>query len=160
MPLFDFIARVPLLDLVPEEGAADGGGDGATSFKGMDGIVSEGSAGKCESMRGELEGTERRLAERADWLDRYMSLRVAVLARDGRGGGEVIPEGFLDRFGCWGGDPGMAEGEATAAKGSWSTRVDGGVEGRECLRERGGGFWRELRTRAGLEGGGGAGLVG
>ena len=48
-PLFDFIARVPLLDLVPEEGAADGGGDGATS---MDGIVSEGSAGKCESMRG------------------------------------------------------------------------------------------------------------
>ena len=38
-PLFDFIARVPLLDLVPEKGAADGGGDRATS---MDGIVSEG----------------------------------------------------------------------------------------------------------------------
>lgn len=97
-----------------------------------------------------------------------MSVRVAVLARDGRGGGGVIPEGFLDEFEyCWGAEPGVAEGEA--AKGSCSTRVDGGVEGRECLRARGGGFWSELRTRVGLSprgfdlrlvGGGGAGLVG
>ena len=48
----------------------------------------------------------------------------------------------------------MAEGETTAAKGSWSTRVDSGVEGRACLREWGASFWSELRTRAGLEGAG------
>jgi len=94
-----------------------------------------------------------------------MSVRVAVLARDGRGGGEVIPEG-MDKFACRGAEPGMAEGEA--ANGSCSTRVDGGVDGRECLRARGGGFWSELRTRGGVPlegdlravGGGGAALVG
>lgn len=46
MPFFDFVARVPLLDLVPVDGTADAGGEGATSLEGMDGIVSEGSAVK------------------------------------------------------------------------------------------------------------------
>ena len=48
----------------------------------------------------------------------------------------------------------MAEGETTAAKGSWLTRVDSGMEERACLWERGVSFWRELWTRAGLEGAG------
>jgi len=45
MPFFDFVARVPLLDLVPVDGTVDAG-EGATSFEGMDGIASEGSAVK------------------------------------------------------------------------------------------------------------------
>lgn len=60
---------------------------------------------------------------------------------------------------------------AEAANGSWSARVVGGAEERLCLRARGGGFWRELRTlseegvfdlKAGGGGGGGGGacLVG
>lgn len=103
-----------------------------------------------------------------------MSFKVAVLAREGRGGGDAIPDCFKEVID--GGeelDMDVAVGK-TAAKGSWSTprTVDGGVEGRECLRARGGGFWRELRARGVLPstwdafalraatGGGGAGLDG
>ena len=65
-------------------------------------------------------------------------MRVAVLALDGRGGGEVVVMGWSLR------------------KGSRSTAL----EGLRC----GGGFWRELRTREGvpvafLGGPGGGGAV-
>lgn len=102
-----------------------------------------------------------------------MSFSVAVLAREGRGGGDAIPDCLREVIDGEELDTAVA-GAKTAAKGSWSTPrpVDGGVEGRECLRARGGGFWRELRTRGGLAstwdafalraatGGGGAGLDG
>ena len=80
-----------------------------------------------------------------------MSVRLAVLARDGRGGGgEVVVMGGLSLR--------LLEREG-AAKGSRST---GCVV---CLR--GGGFWSELRTLGGVPdeflasgGGGGACLEG
>lgn len=123
MPFFDLSATVPLRDLVPVEAGGRGSAEGRVS-----------SAAKGRSRGVGVAGTERRLA----WGVGKMSLRVAVLAREGRGGGATMEE------------------EEASAKGSW-------VEERLCLRVRGGGFWRELRTGVfdlKVGGGGGACLVG
>lgn len=155
MPFFDLVARVPLRDLVPEEML--GGALARTSAEAREGNESWGSGDKGWSSGVTVAGTERRLVAGVE-EDGKMSLRVAVLARDGRGGGEVIWEDL----------------ERDGANGSWSTREGGGVEEeRECLRARGGGFWSELRTLCGggedesmgvfdlnEGGGGGACLVG
>lgn len=72
-----------------------------------------------------------------------ISVRLAVLARDGRGGmGE--PFAIPDCLEVSRRERGLA------AKGSCS-RMEGEAAARLCLRE---GFWRELRTRgeAGAEG--------
>lgn len=77
-----------------------------------------------------------------------MSFRLAVLAREGRGGGDVpvaIDPDFCDFRCCVRG-----LSFAFAAKGSCSTiRGDGDTDVRLCLRARGFGFWRELRILAG-----------
>lgn len=155
MPFFDLVARVPLRDLVPEEML--GGALERASPEEREGRDSWGSAVKGRSSGVTVTGTERRLVAGAEVFGKR-SLRVAVLAREGRGGGEAMG-GDLARDGF--------EGEA-AANGSWSPRGGGGVdEERLCLRERGGGFWSELRTLAAEGvfdlkegGGGGACLVG
>lgn len=80
------------------------------------------------------------------------SFSVAVLAREGRGGGEEGGANPLDLF--------MVGTEsvlcALAAKGSCSgmraVTVDEVPEDRLCLRARGLGFWSELRTRVGEAG--------
>ena len=72
-----------------------------------------------------------------------MSFRLAVLAREGRGGGDVlvaIGPDFCD-FKCWG------LSLTLAAKGSCSM-IRGDVK--LCLRARGFGFWRELRILGGV----------
>lgn len=78
-----------------------------------------------------------------------MSFSVAVLAREGRGGGDVPVFAPLDLF--------IAGTEsvicALAAKGSCSGTRAVAVEVTEdrlCFRARGFGFWSELRTRGGV----------
>lgn len=99
---------------------------------------------------GAAAGEERRRAARALGAGN-MSFKVAVLAREGRGGGDVV---FAIPFlltTC----PKESIEAALAAKGSCSViRAVGVTDVRLCLRFRGLGFWRELRTRGGLEGGG------
>jgi hypothetical protein len=77
-----------------------------------------------------------------------MSFRLAVLAREGRGGGDVLADidpDFCDFRCCVRG-----LSFAFAAKGSCSTiRGDGDTDVRLFLRARGFGFWRELRVLAG-----------
>lgn len=146
MPFFDFVARVALRDLVPA-GMGVVVVVGRTSTEERAGRVSAGSDEKGMSWWD--TGTERRLASRGGSVGKR-SFRVAVLAREGRGGGEDIVDDFEWREGF--------EADA-AANGSRSTRVVG--DARLSLRARGGGFWRELRTfwEAG-RGEGGACLVG
>lgn len=147
MPFFDFATTVPLRDLVPEE-KVEGG---RASVEDMEGKASSVAKGRSSEVMG--AGTERRLVAGEEDEEGKMSLSVAVLAREGRGGG--------------GGETMVVV--AAAANGSLSTRAGGGADERLCLRARGGGFWRELRTRSegvfdlkegGGGGGGGACLVG
>ena len=120
MPFLDLVARVPLRDLVPEEKV------GRASAEERAGRGSGGSGEKGRS--GAEMGTERRLAATVAGVGKR-SLRVAVFAREGRGGGAAMGDDFA------------------GANGSWSTRVVGGTDAEAlCLRARGGGFWRELRT--------------
>lgn len=108
MPFFDFVTRVPLRDLEGAGGNTSTGGRGSAGSTGSGGDAGMGAERRLESMV--VVGWEGK-----------RSLRVAVLAREGRGGGEVVIGG--------------------AAKGSWE----------ESFRARGFGFWRELRTFGGLE---------
>lgn len=128
MPFFDLVARVPLRDLVPEEML--GGALEKASAEEREGKESWGSADKGGSSGETVTGTDRRLVAGVEG-DGKRSLRVAVLAREGRGGGEAM----------------AADGLESGANGSLSPRAGGGVvDERLCLRARGGGFWRELRT--------------
>jgi hypothetical protein len=96
-----------------------------------------------------LTGTDSRLVAMMELVAR-MSLRLSVLAREGRGGGDDMPLGFEDRV-LRAAEVRVEPGDVVAANGSWSTRVGGGVDdGKLCLRARGGCFWRELRTRGGV----------
>lgn len=150
MPFFDLVARVPLRDLVPEGMVVE---DAVVRISTED-VEGRESGGSAKGMSGgdTVAGTERRLAAMVALVGKR-SLRVAVFAREGRGGGEVI----VGDFEC-------------TAKGSWSRRDGCCVDDeRLCLRPRGCGFWSELRTLGGEStgvfdlkdgGGGGACLVG
>lgn len=91
-----------------------------------------------------------------------MSLRLAVLLREGLGGGEVpvvIPFDLrVISKECW---RGSSLGFAFAAKGSCWTILGEGLLAERGLRTRGFGFWRELRTLGGvgLDGGEGSAAV-
>lgn len=91
IPFFGLEAMVPLLERVP---VAEAGGVGEASVDGSEGTDSEGSAAKWESSSGAETGTDKRLEEAAMWdcWSGNMSFKVAVLAREGRGGGDVIPD--------------------------------------------------------------------
>jgi hypothetical protein len=77
-----------------------------------------------------------------------MSCRLAVFAREGRGGGEVVADIVPDLWWCRCWVRGVSK--LLAAKGSCSTMRAGGVETVRLLRARGFGFWSELRTRGGV----------
>lgn len=88
IPFLDF-AVVPLLDLFPSPELDDG--KLLYSVVGIAGIDSFTSAKKAASEGEAAIGLDKRRVERVDGSVGNMSFRVAVLARDGRGGGEVIP---------------------------------------------------------------------
>lgn len=83
MPFFDLAATVPLRDLVPED-MVEGG---RTSVEDTEG--NESSVAKGRSRGRTVAGTERRLEAGVEGVGKR-SLRVAVLAREGRGGGDTI----------------------------------------------------------------------
>lgn len=81
-----------------------------------------------------------------------MSLRVAVLLREGLGGGGEVPVDIpfdlrVISKECW---RGSSLGFGFAAKGSCWTILGEGLLAETGLRTRGFGFWRELRTLGGM----------
>lgn len=124
-------------------------------------------------MYGEGAGWDRRreAEEEGGGSEGKRSFSVAVLALEGRGGGEaMMPLVLAEEVVVWDKGPFVL---VLAAKGSSSATL-GGADGRLSLRALGGGFWRELRVLEGVregefsevgvfvrnDGGGGACLAG